>query len=376
MARRLDADLAFLKSTERPPYDEFPDLVNVVDLFCGCGGLTLGVAEAARRRGYSMSVRLAVDLDPVAAAVYLANFPGARVEVSSVSDWFPAYLGKPMTSRERATRSAIGRVDILIAGPPCQGHSDLNNHTRRQDVRNALYARVARAAEVLDPGVVIIENVPAVCRDQGNVVGVTREALEAVGYAVEDGVISLLGLGVPQTRDRHFLIAHRGSSRGDALSQLPKDQGVGRTVRWAIADLVHSRNGNAMDTPTRLSSENRDRIRWLFDEDSYDLPDSLRPPCHRDRPHTYRSMYGRLHWDRPAQTITTGFTSMGQGRYVHPSQPRTITPHEAARLQTFPDFYTFAPVPGRTRLARLIGNAVPPVAGFRLADVAIDLLGD
>jgi DNA (cytosine-5)-methyltransferase 1 len=73
-------------------------------------------------------------------------------------------------------------------------------------------------------------------------------------------------------------------------------------------------------------------------------------------------MYGRLYWDIPAQTITTGFTSMGQGRYVHPSHPRTITPHEAARLQGFPDFFDFT-VEGkaqRTAWSKLIGNAVPP----------------
>lgn len=374
MDRRLDADLAFLRSKKRPSYERFHERIGVVDLFCGCGGMTLGVAEAARQRGYSTSVRLAIDLDGVAAEVYAENFRDARVESSSVEEWFPGGLGKRLRSREKATREEVGRVDILVAGPPCQGHSDLNNHTRRQDGRNALYARVARAAEVLDPGVVIIENVPAVCHDRGDVVGATREALAAVGYTVDDGVISLLGLGVPQTRDRHFLFAHRGSGRRDVLGQLPKDLRDGRTVRWAIADLVNSRNGTAMNMPTRLSSENRERIAWLFEQDAYDLPDSLRPSCHRDRPHTYRSMYGRLHWDRPAQTITTGFTSMGQGRYVHPSQPRTITPHEAARLQTFPDFYDFAAASGRTRLARLIGNAVPPIASLHLAHLAIDHL--
>jgi DNA (cytosine-5)-methyltransferase 1 len=72
-------------------------------------------------------------------------------------------------------------------------------------------------------------------------------------------------------------------------------------------------------------------------------------------------MYGRLLWDEPAQTITTGFGSMGQGRFVHPGRPRTLTPHEAARLQTFPDFFTFRKARTRHALARMIGNAVPPL---------------
>ena len=72
-------------------------------------------------------------------------------------------------------------------------------------------------------------------------------------------------------------------------------------------------------------------------------------------------MYGRLRWDEAAQTITTGFGSIGQGRYVHPARRRTITPHEAARLQTFPDWYDFGKGTTRAALATMIGNAVPPL---------------
>ena len=79
-------------------------------------------------------------------------------------------------------------------------------------------------------------------------------------------------------------------------------------------------------------------------------------------------MYGRLRWDQPAQTITTGFGSMGQGRYVHPARRRTITPHEAARLQTFPDTFDFGDVTSRKALAKMIGNAVPPLLMATLGD--------
>jgi DNA (cytosine-5)-methyltransferase 1 len=71
-------------------------------------------------------------------------------------------------------------------------------------------------------------------------------------------------------------------------------------------------------------------------------------------------MYGRLHWEEPSQTITSGFGSMGQGRYVHPSEKRTITPHEAARIQGFPDFFSFESVKSRGELHTMIANAVPP----------------
>jgi DNA mismatch endonuclease (patch repair protein) len=97
----------------------------------------------------------------------------------------------------------------------------------------------------------------------------------------------------------------------------------------------------------------------------------MRPKCHRDKEHSYISMYGRLSWDDPAQTITTGFGSMGQGRFVHPALPRTITPHEAARLQTLPDFYDLDTTKARGAWAMVVGNAVPPLLAVRLVEPLI-----
>src|SRR5262249_12176423 len=115
----------------------------------------------------------------------------------------------------------------------------------------------------------------------------------------------------------------------------------------------------AIDTPSAATERNQKRMTWLINHDRYDLPNRLRPTCHRGE-HTYVSMYGRLRWNEPAQTITSGFGSMGQGRYVHPGLPRTITPHEAARLQMLPDFTAVSVARTRSLMARLIGNAVPP----------------
>ncbi|HXF51322.1 MAG TPA: DNA cytosine methyltransferase [Dehalococcoidia bacterium] len=125
-----------------------------------------------------------------------------------------------------------------------------------------------------------------------------------------------------------------------------------------------------MDTPSRLSEENRARIAYLFDNGAFDLPNEVRPACHRNG-HTYPSVYGRLRWNEPAGTITTGFVSPGRGRFIHPSEPRTLTPHEAARLQTFPDFFRFVlsdnNPPTRAQVTKWIGGAVPPLLGYAAA---------
>jgi DNA (cytosine-5)-methyltransferase 1 len=106
-------------------------------------------------------------------------------------------------------------------------------------------------------------------------------------------------------------------------------------------------------------------MQWLIDNDEHDLPNRLRPACHQGE-HSYVSMYGRLKWNEPAQTITSGFGSLGQGRFMHPSHCRTITPHEAARIQGFPDYFTFDSAVTRTELSVIIGNAVPPALASTL----------
>ena len=355
-----ERDRAFLTSRLRPPFESGGNRLRVVDLFAGCGGLSLGIALAARGRGLAFDVRLAVDADPDAVAGYKANFPNSVVRRASVQALFDGELGSDPSAVEAAVRASVGEVDVLAGGPPCQGHSDLNNHTRRDDERNALYAIMARAAEVLDPSVILVENVPTAIHDVADVVGLTRRSLQDRGYTVEDRVIDLVPLGVPQRRRRHVLLGYRGQRR-DILANLRPACPVhtARTVEWAISDLAESAPDGAMDRPSRPTPTNAARMAWLIEHDEHDLPNALRPPCHQSE-HSYRSMYGRLRWDQPAQTVTTGFGSMGQGRFVHPATARTITAHEAARLQTIPDFFDFSLARTRGSLARLIGNAVPP----------------
>jgi DNA (cytosine-5)-methyltransferase 1 len=274
-------------------------------------------------------------------------------------------LGDKPTFKERQLAARVKSVQILQGGPPCQGHSDLNNHTRRRDPKNSLYLSMARATEILDPDVVVIENVATVQWDKSSVVSTTTSVLKAIGYSVDARVLDLGIAGVPQRRRRFVLLASRNPIVDPAviLDSLAADwdNHPARTVRWAIEDLINIQAATVFDTSSKKSSENAARMAFLFETGRYNLPNAQRPNCHKDGNHSYQSVYGRLRWDKPAQTITTGFGSMGQGRYVHPQRRRTITPHEAARLQTFPDWFDFGQNTPRGVLATAIGNAVPPL---------------
>jgi DNA (cytosine-5)-methyltransferase 1 len=377
--RTVDDDLRFLRSVDRPEYESGFASLSVVDLFAGCGGLTLGVAEAAHRAGMALEVPLAVDFAEAPARVFAEAFPKASVAQGAVENLFDGELRDPLTPTEHEVAAEVEErswrqgLDLLVGGPPCQGHSDLNNRSRRDDPRNALYVRMARAAEVLVPRAVIIENVPAVVHDKGGVVEMTRSVLADAGFAVADDIVRLDQLGVPQRRRRHVLLAVRSGLPDPAflLEQLVAAAREPRDLAWAIEDLIGWEGSRPFDESGRLSPRNKTRIDHLFEYDVDDLPNALRPRCHQGD-HSYVSMYGRLCWDRPAQTITSGYGSMGQGRYVHPSRRRTLTPHEAARLQFFPDWYPFDVVSKRGAWAEMIGNAVPPKLTMAVTCALID----
>jgi DNA (cytosine-5)-methyltransferase 1 len=347
-------------------------------LFSGAGGLTIGFLLAGLELGIELGARLAIEREETPAATYAANI-GPVVKTGDIQTLIDGEPGARLTVAERKLRKEVGELQIGLAGPPCQGHSDLNNHTRRDDPRNALYARVARAAAVLEPSVLCVENVPAVRNDRAAVLEATRAELDRLGYLVADDVVDMSLAGVPQRRRRHVLLAcePRYGNPAEVLKRLvehPCGDHLPRDVRWAIGDLVGVKSEDVYDTASVLSEENRRRIAYLFEHRRYDLPNSERPVCHRDYEHSYDSMYGRLRWDAPAQTITSGYGSMGQGRYVHPGRRRTLTPHEAARLQTIPDWFTFDPVSTRRTLARMIGNAVPPLLGAAVGRLLLPTL--
>jgi DNA (cytosine-5)-methyltransferase 1 len=357
----LDAPSAFdqswLRSPQRPAVASARGTVRCADLFCGIGGLSVGLEEAAWSQGLRVEHVLAADADAGLLERYGVNFGARHPHPEPIETLVDGELGAPRTNAELELEAMVGDLDLVLAGPPCQGHSDLNNHTRRDDPRNSLMLRVARFAEVCRPRALLIENVPAAQRDKDGVVERTRAHLELLGYAVDSGVQRADEVGVAQRRRRFFLLASLDSTPSLADSVARRRQPE-RPVTWAIEDLG-GEDAGAFESSAVHSEENRRRIAYLFEHGLYDLPDGERPACHRDKEHTYTAVYGRMRPDEPAPTITVGFGSTGQGRFVHPSEPRTLTPHEAARVQSFPDWFDFGTL-RRGQLQKAIGNAVPP----------------
>lgn len=357
--------------------------LRTVDLFCGAGGLANGISQLCAEIGVTMVPELIVDQDEDATLVYAANH-SSRIRTSTAVQKLidfnirltsqGASFVYPPELLDDEIAAAVEQVDLVLAGPPCQGHSNLNNQTRRADPRNSLYLTVPAFAVATKASMCIIENVPAVVRDKGKVVQIAEQLFRSEGYEVTSGFLMASEMGWPQTRRRHFLIARRGHKPAPLSAVVTLLQDEPRSLWWAIGDLEDAVGGSVLDQVSGLSPENQARIDWLFQHDEYDLALEERPESHR-KGTTYTAVYGRMKKDLPAPTITTGFMTPGRGRFTHPTRRRVLTPREAGRLQGFPDTYRFvtdpANPPARTLLAKWIGDAVPMPMGYAAAISAL-----
>lgn len=350
-------DIAWLRSKEKPKTPAWRNEIRMVDLFSGTGPMTLGIVEAGRATETNVIPIFAIDFEKTAALNYAYNFPECNVVNDDILKYVDGELGKPTTDAERNTLNMVGHIDMVIGGPPCQGHSDLNNHTRRNDPRNQLIFRVVRFVELTMPRYVIIENVQGIRHDKNHVLQIAENYLERLGYHLHENLLMASCFGVAQNRRRFILVATLDDIDFN-LEQYKRDSVNG--VWWAICDLAEVEKKDVYNSSAKHSATNQERINYLFDNDIYELPYQLRPECQRNENNRYTSVYSRMHPDMPAPTITSGFGSIGQGRFGHPFERRTMTPHEAARVQFIPDFFKFSKELNRVSLQKMIGNAVPP----------------
>ncbi len=368
-----------------------------IDLFSGAGGL----AEGFRQAGWA--VVAANDADKAAAATFQANFPEATFLTGSVSHI-------ESSSLLEATGLAAGELDCLIGGPPCQSFS-YNNHERSaDDTRALLFRRYLAIVAGLLPKTLVMENVPGMLTiGGGSIVAAIERRLGRLGYKMAIRILYAEDFGVPQARRRVFVIASRVGDPAELFplgshGPCPKpSEGANRYVhRWAppkgtelppvvtvgdaIDDLPVVRNGRGTSQRGyggqprsdyqreargggdilynhachHLAEMTLKRVKAVPEGGNWRniprhlLPEGMKRALKKD--HTKR--YGRLDRQELASTILTK-CDPHWGAYIHPTQNRTITVREAARLQGFPDNFRFCG-DHLSKQYEQVGNAVPP----------------
>ncbi|MCS6922608.1 MAG: DNA cytosine methyltransferase [Elioraea sp.] len=322
-----------------------------VDLFCGAGGMSLGL------RGAGIAVNAGIDWDARCAFPYAANTGGRflRLDVRTVgSDEVAALFGR-------------ARLRLLAGCPPCQPFSTL---TQRYDFSGRqetdLLRVFGRLVTALEPEFVAMENVPGMART-----GLFREFVFALlerRYHVRHEIVDAASYGLPQRRRRLILLASR---LGEPVLEPPS--GRVTTLREAIGHLPPIEPGvphpeDPLHVTSGMTPLTLARVRATPPGGGWrDWPDELRLACYK-RPSglSFAGVFSRLVWDAPAPTLTGSFYRVNAGPYVHPEQDRGLSLREGAILQGFPREFRFVPEGERVRLApvgRMIGNAVPPPLG-------------
>ena len=322
-----------------------------LDLFAGAGGLTQGLKQAG------FNVVGAVEIEPLAVETYRVNHPEVRV-------WQTDILRLSVPSIKRTLRLQKGELDLLAGCPPCQGFSSMrtkNGGQKIRDIRNDLVFEFLRFVEELEPKAIMMENVPGLATDER--MHIFRRTLRKMGYAVECHVLNVADYGVPQRRRRMILMASRVSYIKPASLISHR-----ATVYGAIHNLPPAgQSGDPLhDLPEIRSQKIINRIQKIpLDGGSREaLGEDEQLPCHRRLKARdldgFKDVYGRMSWQDLSPTITTGCFNPSKGRFLHPEEHRAITMREAALLQSFPRDYYFSTRRGKTNVAILIGNALPP----------------
>lgn len=316
-----------------------------IDLFCGCGGLTLGLKQAG------FEVIGAVENDHIAIETYKANHKQVKV-------WEEDIKGLKVGEIKRRLGLKNGELDLLAGCPPCQGFTNmktLNGKRRIVDKRNTLIREFWRFVEGLEPKTVMLENVPGL-KKYWRFKLFLRD-LKKLGYHTNFDVLNANDYGVPQRRRRLILLA--GKEKKIEFAKKTKIKTVAQAIKR------FPRQGESGDPLHDYKERRSDKVKSLIKKIPKDggsrkeLGKRSQLKCHK-KCDGFKDVYGRMAWKKPAPTITGGCTNPSKGRFLHPEENRAITLREAALLQTFPKSYYFNVGAGKGKNAELIGNALPP----------------
>lgn len=317
-----------------------------IDLFSGCGGLSLGLRYAG------FDVKAAVECDDLACDTYELNHPDTLLLRKDIRRIRPSYLLKKLGLKR-------GELTLLAGCPPCQGFSTLrtlNGSVEIAEPMNDLLFQFLKFVRAFEPKSILMENVPGLATDPR--IKKFQSQIRNLGYESCVEVLDAADYGTPQRRRRMVLIATLGGN--PVFGDMPKYR---KSVAWALRrlELPEESNDELHNYKVERSKDVQKLIRRIpLDGGSRtDLPEKFQLECHKNCD-GFKDVYGRMHWDRPSPTITGGCINPSKGRFLHPEQHRAITLREAALLQGFPKNYKFSMDRGRYPAAQMIGNAFPP----------------
>jgi len=342
----------------------------MIDLFCGCGGFSLGFQQAG------FSVRLGIDLWSDATVTYKHNFPAALVlneDIKSVS-------GNGIAEILSVSKNEI---DVIVGGPPCQGYS-VSGKRNEDDPRNALYKSFVRIVRSIKPKIFVMENVPGLVRlFRGKALESVISDFSALGYKVTHRILSADTYGVPQQRRRVFFVGlntkkikqtdefefpvqTHGNGTGvalltckNAISDLdfvPDDHVLGEDIEYQMSaetpyqELMRMGSQRLLNHSITLhKARTKEIIAMVPDGGNYKtLPQELWST------RKVNIAWTRMDSNKPCFTIDTG-----HNHHFHYRANRVPTVRESARIQSFPDVFEFVGI--KTSQLKQVGNAVPPL---------------
>ncbi|MCT7464885.1 DNA cytosine methyltransferase [Aliarcobacter cryaerophilus] len=371
--------------------DNKKQMIGALDLFAGAGGFSIGMENAG------FNVIAAVEFNPKIAETYKYNHKNTTLIIDDITN-VSASKEDPINKVSSINIQDIFKnkninCDIIFGGPPCQGFSMSgyrirNNIPFLEDKRNLLFKEFIRMVKFLNPKVFVIENVPGILNyDNGRVKNEIFQAFNHLGYDIEAKVLCAADYGVPQLRNRAFFIGNRIGIKSDYLfpeRTHTKENYI--SVSDAINDIPpinagegfekvkYYKNNNLTEYQYKLRGDNKllynhsspkhkkETIKILSmikqGQTMKDLPENMKTKS------VHSGAYGRMEANKPAYTLTTRLNTPSVGRITHPTQHRTITPREAARIQSFPDRFRF--IGDITSIGMQIGNAVPPILAEKI----------
>jgi DNA (cytosine-5)-methyltransferase 1 len=384
----------------------------VLDLFAGCGGLSLGLERA----GFNIAWANEIDSDAC------ESYSSVHHKTEIFNEDINIFIKKVIAEEKFCPQ--VGEVDLLVGGPPCQGFSGYNRYSNPSDPRNSLVESYLSFVQVIKPKFLLMENVPGMLKmEDGKVVRLISDALESIGYQTKLGILQCGNFGIPQNRWRVFIFGSKKSLtipefptpthkfprttlfgaksfRENVIKLATEDEDLflpkpskNLTVYDAISDLPATLNG-CKDEEYDYTNSKISRFQKMMREGSkkitdhiatnlgpvmfsrvsavpkkpgagwLDLPEELKPKNlskHGDK--RYENRFGRLWWEGIFNTVVSK-PEPYWGRVIHPTQDRVITVREAARAQSLPDRLQFN---GKlSSKYKQVGNAVPPIIAERI----------